>query len=466
MILMLNSLFISTLLFAAHPLLTPAEAVAVCIEHQATLPEAQRQQTRYVMSTGADLEGRSRQWIAVNYLLNAVSRSRIIVAAQLIADGRIAVVDLAAYSNQAVPGSYESLFAAWENLVKEQPYWHVRTTVVDGEKKTGTAEVTVDGGWVGIEQALNLRESTGSFGAIMRADFFVARVGAENYYEFAGVGATEAEILKSLGVDEGAINAIIGGTAANLTRSGVTRKPRRVIGYQSLIGQVFVTLDTDRETADANPFHFPVDANGQAFKRVASEGFGLKNNGMWLTWVVDAQGKRADTVPDKIAKDYTGDGIIRSGVSCIRCHELNGGAAALQPFEDKQAKLQRLKGVAAVDPAVAQVLASAYDPARMGKLIARSREDYHAAVEQATGVEPKEAATALAGVFSAYRDDPVTPEIAAYELSLTVETLPEVFAQSRNPDLLLLTIGEPINRGPWESAYQEAALLAEEWRKK
>lgn len=446
-------------------MLTPAQAVAACCEYAEALPAERRNQVRFVQLTAIDEKGLAAQQVALNYILNAVSRSRIITRCELFG-GCIAVVDLNAYADATDGGkSFNELFAAWEKLAAHDFHFHIRTEIIDANEKTGKREVTVDGGWVGLDNAKKLRELTGSFGAVLRVDYFIATVGqSPTYYEWSGLGATEAEIFKQLGIDEKGANNAIASVAANLLRSHVTNKPRRLVGYDGIIGYAFVSLDTDRETADADPFRLPVDANGQKFNRVASEGFAQKANGFWATWIVDGDGKRQDAVLDKIAKDFTGDGIIRAGVGCVRCHELHGGAGGLQPFTDHQSLLQRKAGVAAYDPAVAQVLAAVYDPGRFGKWMARAREDYHDAVMSACGVEPKEAMQAVADLYSFYLDSQVTPERAAYELSVAPDYLADALAGTGDPILLLLMLGEPVNRGPWDSSYAEAALKVETWR--
>ena len=99
----------------------------------------------------------------------------------------------------------------------------------------------------------------------------------------------------------------------------------------------------------------------------------------------DAAGNRVDAVPDKVAKDFAGDGIIRPLVSCLRCHERNGGLAGLQPFHDDQSDLLRFATLTSFVPEVAQRIGELYDPDRLGKVMARAREDYTQAVGLATG---------------------------------------------------------------------------------
>jgi hypothetical protein len=92
--------------------------------------------------------------------------------------------------------------------------------------------------------------------------------------------------------------------------------------------------------------------------------------------------------------------------------------------------------------------------------MARAREDYEDAVTAATqGLGPTEAVEVLVELIVAYRDRPVTPEIAAAELGLTLEQLPTALVGTADPILLALIHGRSVNRSAFESSYAEAAVL-------
>lgn len=458
---------------AAHAILclalvgiTPAEAYAHAIDDLATIPAEQHGQMRYLVLPGGTTEQLAKQRAAVSLLVNSVSRTRSIVVPQTIAGGQMLRLDLAAYHDFRQPEQYAELFKAWERLAERDPYWHIRTQIAD--RKTGKlSEVTTDGGWVNLDYAAKLKQLTGSFGAVLRADYFVARVGAEAYHEWAGIPETEAELYALFGVDIGKVSALSADTTANMIRSGITRKARRIIVRPGAHGPVITTKDIERESPDRDPFRSPVNFAEQQFKHDAAEIFALGANGLWRYAVYDGQGKRQETVPAEVAVDYTGDGIIRSGVSCMRCHELNGGSNGLQPFRDDQTDLLRTAGASSYLPEVAQRVAEAYDPARFGRAMARGREDYAAAVATATGgMSAKEATALLAEMFAGYRDSQVSLEQAAAEVGLDREGFIEVASRSNDPIILMLRYGRSVQRSQWEASYHLAALAAEAGRSK
>jgi hypothetical protein len=440
--------------------LTPSEALRAAVADLEATPAERRGQTRYVVLAGQSPEGMRREAQAVSFLLNCVSRSRVIAAPATVEnEPRLLKIDLAAYSDFRQLKSYEELFAAWESLAKDDPYFHIRTQVLAGGK---IKEVTTDGGWVGLENAKRLHQLSGSFGAVLRADYLVSQVAGAAYYEWAGIPATEAEFFKLFGIDVQTINRLAADSAANLLRSNVTHKPRRIIERPGAFGSVFQTKDVDAESPDSDPLRNPIDFQTQRFNFQASEFFALGPNKLWRVALYDAEGKRQATVPDRVAKDFVGDGIIAPLVSCLRCHERNGGSAGLQPFHDDQTDVIALVGLTTYAPEVAQRIAELYDPARMETAIARSREDYTAAVKRATGgLSPLEATNALVAMYTDYVDRPVMPEQAAFELGIDVGQLGEALADSRDAITLSVRAGKTVNRAAWASAFGDAALLVE-----
>lgn len=447
--------------------LTPAEAVEASVRHFEALPEGLRNQTRLLLLKGSTVEARQRTAMGVSLLLNSVGRSRLIVVPAPIDEGwNLLAVDLAAYADAEDAAAYVTLFEAWELLAKEDPYFHLRTEVV-AAGETEIKQVTVDGGWIRLEAAEALRELSGSFGAVLRSDFFAAAVGERHYYLWAGVPETENELLVEIGVDRKAVETLAAQPSANLLRSNVTRKPRRVIYRPGALGATFQTKDVDAEAPPNDPLRNPLNVATQTFVFAATEWFYARPNGTWGTAIFDAAGKRQDAVADRVAKDHQdvteGDGIVRPFWKCVRCHE-RGGSAGLQPFVDDQSFLLAKVGVGSPDPAVAQRVAELYDPARLGKAMARAREDYEDAVARATGgLKPAEATEALVELIVDYRDRAVTPAAAAAETGTTVERFAVLLSGqgtegTRDPILLALALGRDVNRAAWETSYPEAAL--------
>ncbi len=276
----------------------------------------------------------------VGYTLNALSRTRAISQPVQISPTllRFNIAQFASQKDEFIAWS-----VAWEKLAEGDPYFHLRTEVLaKAEGGKGKADgtnsenhgsptasrsafrvpnsalktVTTDGGWVDLIAAARMRAASGSIGAILRADYFVAQATiAPRYYEFAGVPETENEFLKSLGVDQTAIDRLRANAGANLIISGVTAKPRRVVWAQGPLGGVYSTLDVAQVDAERDPLRRPISAAGFAFRYDVSEWFAVAPNGLWRTALFDAAGKRQNSVPDKVAKDTSdplGDGHRRA----------------------------------------------------------------------------------------------------------------------------------------------------------
>src|SRR5262249_9493024 len=144
--------------------------------------------------------------------------------------GRLLRISLASYG---IPPD------VWEAIAAEDPYFHLRTTVLDPHTHRSKTVFT-DGGWLDLATAAALRQATHSGGALLRADFFVARGTVSNrgafYYQLAGTPETEAESYKLLGIDIKTIARLQADAGANLIRSGVTHKVRRVARRQGPLG--------------------------------------------------------------------------------------------------------------------------------------------------------------------------------------------------------------------------------------
>ncbi len=450
-----------TALAAAVATANPPDAAArAALVHLSQLPEETRCYSRYLLLP-ADRKARAEQIVAANYMANAISRTANI--SRLVElPGGLLWMNLAQFATDK--HTLTELQNAWEALAVEDKYFHLRTQyAVKGVITTGT----IDGGWVDPAVAVSLRKLSGSDGAIVRADYFVAASSrAPLYYDFAGVKKTEGEFLASLGVDRVQQNELKALKASNLIRSKITDKERRIVLMVSPLGGVYETQDILVESGDHNPFRNPLNVYGkegpQVFKHDASEWFAAKPNKMFLTALYDGKGRRQESVPDKIAKDaHAKDGIVTPIVSCIRCHEREG-FAGLQPFTDDQFPLLsgKASAVASKLPEVAQRLGEVYQPQRMIRSIARDREDYTLAVAQATGVAPGEAAKALSNVYANFTDDTVSLAKAASEAGVSVETLAIKAASSNDPIVRLLLSGKAVKRKTFETSWPEIIYAA------
>ena len=456
---------------------TPASELRAAVADVERLPASVRPGVRYLSLYAIPPERRVEASRVVSYTLNSLSRTRAIFLPTRITPTllRFSISNFVADSSEFAAWS-----AAWEKLVESDPYWHLPTEIATSSgpnapthrapapaKAAKFERVTVDGGWVGLEDAAKLRALTASAGALLRADDFVARsTTSPAYYAFADIPATEQEFLKSLGVDSETIDRLRANAGANLIISGVTQKPRRVIWSQGPLGGVYETLDVQQVDAERDPIRRPLSIGGANLKFDAGEWFAAAPNGLWRTALYDAQGNRQDSVPDKIAKDTSdplADGIVVPMISCIRCHTESG----LRPFRDDQSRLLATGRVdlRSGDPSVVQRIAEFYDEPRLQRQMEFDRQTYELAVSRATGgLKPEELATALARTVRQFAYLPLTSAQAAQELGLNAADLRSALAASHDPIVLLLLEGRPVLRGQWESSFAEAATLAESWK--
>lgn len=425
---------------------SPQSELRACVNHAATLPVQTASFTRFISFYNLPAEDRAAAERVLSYVLNAVSRTARITAPSRLPGSECVVIDLRAYG---IP------VEVWESILDGEPYWHLTTEVLDpttGKKK----KVLTDAGHLDLAEAKQLRETTGSGGAIVRADWLTVKLTQPPHYNnFAGVPATLADWYKSLGVDRDVVIALRANKGANIITSGVTKKPRRISRYQGALGGVWQTYDSFGTDPLKDPIRNPTFSAGFD----AGEFIATKPNGLHLFALFDAQGKRQDSVPDRIAKDDSelhGDGVLAPAVSCIRCHIEDG----LRPFTNDQKSLD-LSGVKIIADASQPQddLAAFYGLDGSGKLerqLTRDREDYAAAVAQATGgMKSKDLAEAFAKVFRSYEFDLVDPDSAKRELG--TDTL-EPLKGTGDVYLLALANGKPIPRRAFEASYSVAAL--------
>lgn len=422
----------------------PASEVRAAADHARTLSIGQASLTRFATLYNIPAEKRLATLRSLSYTLNAVSKNSRIVVPRKLRSSDIVIIDLAAYGIDV---------AVWESIVSDgEPYFHITTEVlVGGQKK----KVFTDAGHV-LEDAADLRRTTGSGGALVRADWLVVKLlTPPHYYTATAVPTTLDVWYKALGVDPKVVIALKANRGANMIQSGVTKKPRRLSRYQGTLGGVYQTYDSFGDDAAKDPLRNP----SYESRFDAQELIAAKPNGLHVFALFDGEGKRQDAVPDRIAKDDSdphGNGILQPAISCIRCHVEDG----LRPFSNDQQNLD-LKGVKiASDSSVPQDdLVTFYDLDRTGKLarqVARDREDYAAAVSQATGgLKSQELAETVAALFRTYEYDLVSPEAALLELgAVSLEPL----KVTGDVYLMSLAAGRSIPRRAWEQSYSVAAL--------
>lgn len=412
-------------------------------------------ETRYLSFFHLAPERRAEAAAVASFVLNSVSRADVIVRPIAVpnTDDRLWRFRLSDYG---LP--HES----WEALASQDPYWHLRTQVVEPTTKHGASEkiVTVytDGGWLDLSAAAELRAASHSGGALVRGDFFIERASTTLdgglYYELAGIADDESAFFRSIGLDLPTIDELRADQGANVLRSRVTFKPRRVVRRQGPLGGAWHTYDTAAVTPERDPLRNPFD-----FVYDAGEHIVAKRNGLHLYALFNREGKRQDAVPDVIAKDLAdlhGAGIVAPLISCVRCHVEDG----LRPVANDQRRLLAAGVELFVEsPTDAQRLAAFY-LSDLDRKLTRDREDFADAVAAATGgLDGAATSAALARAVRDYHDEPVDAARAAAELGVARDRLVASLQATRDPILAALVVGIDVQRRQWEASFGEAALL-------
>lgn len=461
-------------LIVAAVCVTPADEVRAClVDLERHVPPSRWTTTRYLSLYAVPPSEREAAAGVVSFVVNSTSRSSVIVVPDEVpgSEGRLSRIDLM----RLAPRQRErrEWSAVWERLVAFDPYFHLRTEVLDPDTKK-RREVFTDGGWLDLAEAAELRRRTASAGALLRGDWFVARASVPPfYYLLAGVPAQKDVWHRRLGLDAAVITELEANRGANLFRSGVTAKLRRLSRWPAPLGALWNTYDSAEQSPEEDVFRNPTF--GVRFD--AGEHIATRANGLHEYALFDAAGRRQDAVPVEITVDDTvhPPAALVPMLSCVRCHASEDG---LRSFADDQSRLLS-RGPAgdrggvelfSDDPRLVEQLAAFYGrQEQLERELKRDREDYREAVAAACGGRsPAEVGQALGRIVKQYAGDLVTPEVACRELGIDAERdasgarLPGVFAQSGDPVVLALYRGIAVQRAQWEASFSTAAVMAAE----
>lgn len=459
----LFSILLLLLLAGAAVAQTPATELHAALLDLEKLPPQDQLRSRYLSIYNVPFNRRGDAAKVVDFALNGLSRSRTIARVRPVSPTLLRL-DTRAYTNADTQDAWE---LSWGAVAAVDPFLHIRTEIIYAGKRQ---IVTVDGGWLDQKDARAVAAYSGSMGAVLRADYFVAAAtNTPTYYAFTGIPPKESDFLKSIGVDSATIDRLRANAGANLLISGITNKPRRLFWQQSPLGGVYATLDVTAVDAEHDPIRRAASSGPLQFKTEAGEWYAMSANGFWRTALYSATGERQDAVPAAIATDAIAteqgapDTQVRAMVSCIRCHTEGG----LRPFRDDQTALFKSGHVdlRSYDHEIIQRIREFYDEPRLQRQMQFDRETYAAAVKEATGWTPEEAAKQYADFINGYSYQPVTYNDARRELGIPPTVSLGVIGNAHDPNILQLIDGRSIPRGLWEGAFAEAATLTENWRR-
>jgi len=459
---------------------SPATEMKVAADDAEKLGAIARQY-QYFTLYGVPEEDREALVAALNYSINFVSRSRVVVPGERI-NATMMRFNLGQYIEDKEAG--EVWAKVFEMIGNADRAFKIETEIVDnktlpaGTKQGSTPAtklVTVDGGWVGLENAKRLFVCTTRTASLMRAEHFVFEATKPSaYHDLAGIGATEDEFFKSIGVDFALVRKLRSTFGANLAKSNVTNFERSVESGQGPFGAFFITLDTNKADAAHSFLRRPTRivpanvSNEPQPESEASEIFADAPNRFYRVAIYarekNAKGelvtRRIDKVDDEIAKDTSeplGDGIIRTGASCVRCHAVDGG---LRTFEDSQTKLR----YSSTNPLVTSIMQGFYQPNRIYQHMRSSTDGHAEAVEQATGMKFQKAMGSFASSIRNHAYVPVGLNRVARLAGLSPEEMLDALGTAKDPNLIRLRDGETFRLGSIESNLPEAMTAADSYR--
>ncbi len=468
----------------------PADAVVYSLADAAAIAEDRRPFVRYVWTDGTKASN-----AAVSFAANtAISKSSVPVRLPAVAGGRLVRVEL----DTLLPkdSDLKRAIELWEKQAGQDPYFYIRQQVKIAAYLADDGK-TYDWKWgvsfashVDLKSAVMLQGLTKSSVPIQRVDRFITKtltqIDGGLYYDWAGIrqsqkaGQTDFEqFLDDHGVDRKRAAELRAERRAAIFRSGVTAKPRAIEEIQGLLGTVVWTEDPADNNLD--PKAHPVLTLLEP-KKDAIEAIALRANGHCSFAIFDGQGKRADSVPDNIAKDHTipspFTARLQPAISCIRCHAQGSGfrttrndiSALLKGKPEDGLKFDLLGDDRRHDVRdTLDRLAGLY----RGNLdrLARGRDDYSDAVFLSTGgLSVAEVAGAVQAIDDGYRFSDVSPRVACEELGIRTDNdgavsmlrklLPAASAPGGREDARIgfLKIGVTITRADWEAVYIDAAI--------
>ena len=404
------------------------------------------------------------------------------------------------YKVSAASFALESQEAGPVQIIKTTP-------IMDGDKKIGEATVgasyaalSIKDGWINIENGkINgwikasdakqvplaaqvpiaaqrgwidpithkvVTELTQSQVPIVRADWFLTYTSNPDpigfYYDIMLFPKKESELFKMLGVDEKLIeqNRLVQGGA--VIRSVVAQHNRELQVLPSLFGAdvkfVWRSLDVINEVKDKSVL---VKFAG-SLQRDGSELIGTNNNGLHWYYAADKDGNRIGIVPENIAQDKVAevdnaiyDTRVITAYKCVKCH---GRQAGIIPFKDVVSASREQPGVGLAtilkDPKKIAFKSKIddYYSSNLSDSISTHQGSYSKITQRTNGLTPEASSANFVQLIIRYQHYPITIAQSALEMGVDENEARQLFLQSGDPELLVLSTGVPITRQKFEGS--------------
>lgn len=459
---------------------TPGEVHLAAFADLQTVPIELRRETRYLSLAGYQEDEREALFKALVFALNSTSY-RVQFSTPVRPLPYLVRMNLTAYgwdrkSRQSridllkKQGVDTSSFKVdlWEEFARADPFFFTTTIRKDG---------TAVRGWLDPEADYALRLETNATKSLLRADWLLARIllekGQGGFYSQALMFSNkEGDLYKAFGVDEDLVdNDSVLRTGGAVLKSIVATHNRELQMIPSSYGYddryIWRTFDF---SADVDGNKSVVDALAGTVKHDGREIIGTLPNGLHWYYLSDGKGNQAEVVPQNIAFDNRQstpvpirDRNVLNAYKCIACH---GPVSGIYPFDDVIRKT-----ILAQDVDLASFVKDAYGKAKfvdeVGKIedyyrkglsetVGKQQGNYAERVAACNGLESGTNSVAMVDFIETYIYDLVTPEVAAAEMGRSLEVAKTLWRNSGNNQLVVLSSGQPIKRGPWERAWIDA----------
>jgi len=401
----------------AHALLFAAPAIPAVAAH-AAMQHPRTEFTRFLWLRSP------QDYAAVAMTINvAVNQSSVEYAPPVVANGMLALVDLAQLADDEK--QLARVVATWDWLAFFDPYFHLRADIRD-------KAVVVPAPHLGIAMPVGL---------VYRADWFVAKslssIDGGAYLTWRGLtpGKTTLEgYLTSRGASlenskrlnaverAGCMSQVTGKPRAIYTFYGQGVRPSTSIPLASVTDDPF----DGRIPPDKDPFLSLLNS-----KPDGHEVFVTLPTG-WLEYTLfDGNGKLVAEAPPNLVSDHNVPQPftrrLHGAISCIRCHGPNDG---WQPFRNEVADTFRShgrllsdlsKGVNKQFQATRQIVSFyAADQSDIDGRIQDARDAWDKRVFAVTKLGAKDASAATAAVYDGYEYTLIDASLACRELGFDV----------------------------------------------
>lgn len=353
----------------------------------------------------------------------------------------------------------------WEAFAVADPYWKVTQVDAKGYPSRGWLDPVVEEATRKLSNSANL---------LLRADWLLPKLLTEKeqggfYSALLMFPADETSLYKLFGIDIALVdreNQLKQGGA--VLESVVALHNRELQQIPSLFGydERFIWRTFDFAVDDVGNKSV-LEAFAGTVKHDGREIIGSLPNGLHWYYLADAAGKQVAVVPQAIALDMRTDnfGAIKdrnviNAYKCISCH---GPVSGTYPFDD-------VVGKAIVTPEIALAVIAKdkkkvadrkqaieeYYLSDLGKKIARQQESYGERVKACNGVEPGPNSEQLVAWIDRYIWGLVNLEQASREMGYDQAAAVDILRKSGNPQLIVLSAGQPIRRAAFEKAWADA----------